>query len=391
MKDKTVCVCPPEVSHEGFASLATPVYRASTIAFPNAAAFANRADRGPNGYVYGLHGTPTSRTLEAAISALEGAAHTMLQPSGQASISVVFLALLKPGDTVLIPDCAYPPVSSLCNGYLAERGIAHRVYDPLIGGDIAGLIDDSVKLVWVESPGSATMEVQDLPAIAKAAHDRGVPVGIDNTWASPLHFKPLAYGADIVVEALTKYFGGHSDLLMGSVSVNGDVLYDKLKSTMTMLGIGVSPDDCSLVLRGMETMAVRLKHGSDVALDFAKRMAEIIDPALILHPALPTHPQHGMWRRDFAGASALFSLMIPADMADELDGLIDQAQTFSIGASWGGTHSLMVPMAIGTMRQFVGNAPSGLVLRLSIGMEDPDDLWADLAPILAPIARHQPA
>ncbi|PKR54014.1 trans-sulfuration enzyme family protein [Thalassospira marina] len=391
MKDKTVCVCPPEVSHEGFASLATPTYRASTIAFPNAQAFAKRMERGPSGYVYGLHGTPTTRTLEASISALEGAKYTMLQPSGQASISMVFLALLKPGDTVLVPDCAYPPVSTLCNGYLAERGIHHRVYDPLIGADIAAELDDSVKLVWVESPGSATMEVQDLRAIARAARERGIPVGIDNTWASPLHFKPLNYGADIVVEALTKYFGGHSDLLMGSVSVNDDGLYDRLKSTMGMLGIGVSPDDCSLVLRGMETMAVRLKHGSDVALDFATRMANRMDAKMVLHPALPSHPQHDMWKRDFAGASALFSIVVPADMASELDGHIDNAKTFSIGASWGGTHSLMVPMAIGAMRQFSGNAPGGLVLRLSIGMEDPDDLWADLEPIIDMIARVHPA
>ncbi len=389
MKDQTVCVCPPEVSHEGFASLATPTYRASTIAFENSAAYANRAERGDSGYVYGLHGTPTTRTLEAAISALEGAKHTMLQPSGQAAISLVFLALLKPGDTVLVPDCAYPPVSNLCNGYLAERGIQHRVYDPLIGADIAGLFDDSVKLVWVESPGSATMEVQDLPAIAKAAHDHNIPVAIDNTWASPLHFKPLNYGADIVVEALTKYFGGHSDLLLGSVSVNDDQLYTRLKSTMHMLGMGVSPDDCSLVLRGMETMAVRLKHGSDVALDFATRMAKRMDPKRVLHPALPSHPQHEMWKRDFAGASALFSIVIPSDMTNELNSLIDQVKTFSIGASWGGTHSLMVPMAIGFMRQFAGNAPSGLVLRLSIGMEDPADLWADLEPIVEMVARAQ--
>lgn len=388
MKDQTVCVCPPDVSHEGFASLATPTYRASTIAFENSAAYASRAERGDKGYVYGLHGTPTTRTLEAAISALEGAKYTMVQPSGQAAISLVFLALLKPGDTVLVPDCAYPPVSTLCNRYLAERGIAHRVYDPLIGADIASMLDDSVKLVWVESPGSATMEVQDLPAIAGAARARGIPVAIDNTWASPLHFKPLNFGADIVVEALTKYFAGHSDLLMGSVSVNDDILHTKLKSTLRMLGIGVSPDDCTLVLRGMETMAVRLKHGSAVALDFATRMAKRMDPKRVLHPALSSHPQHEMWKRDFAGASALFSIVVPADKASELNSLIDQAKTFSIGASWGGTHSLMVPMAIGEMRQFAGNAPDGLVLRLSIGMEDPEDLWADLEPIVEMVARH---
>ncbi|OKH87897.1 PLP-dependent aspartate aminotransferase family protein [Thalassospira sp. TSL5-1] len=389
MKDQTVCVCPPEISHEGFASLATPTYRASTIAFENSAAYASRAERGDKGYVYGLHGTPTTRTLEAAISALEGAKYTMVQPSGQAAISLVFLALLKPGDTVLVPDCAYPPVSMLCNGYLAERGIHHRVYDPLIGADIDGLLDDSVKLVWVESPGSATMEVQDLPAIAGAARAKGIPVAIDNTWASPLHFKPLNFDADIVVEALTKYFGGHSDLLMGSVSVNDDALHAKLKSTLHMLGIGVSPDDCSLVLRGMETMAVRLKHASEVALDFATRMAKRMDPKRVLHPALPSHPQHEMWKRDFAGASALFSIVVPADRADELNRLIDQAKTFSIGASWGGTHSLMVPMAIGEMRQFEGNAPDGLVLRLSIGMEDPEDLWADLEPIVEMVGQAE--
>ncbi|KQQ32861.1 MAG: cystathionine beta-lyase [Oxalobacteraceae bacterium] len=384
MRDKTLCVKRPEVSHEGFASLATPTYRASTIVFDSAEAYANRSKRGPDGYTYGLHGTPTSRTLEASITALEQGLRTVLVPSGQAAITVVFLAVLMPGDTVLIPDSAYPPVAGFCENYLKPRGISYRIYDPMIGAGIESLIDDTVKLIWTESPGSTTMEIQDIPAIVAAAKARGVLTGCDNTWATPLYFKPLAHDMDFSSMALTKYVSGHSDLLMGSIAVKDIALHKRLKDTMRMIGMGVSPDDCGLALRGLETMGVRLAHCGRVALDFARKIADRVAPELVLHPALPGAAGHEFFQRDFAGASGVFSLVIPPHAEAALPDLLTAAQTFSIGASWGGTHSLLAPMTI--TRATDAHAHPGTILRINVGLEDEDDLWADLEPIVEAIA-----
>jgi cystathionine beta-lyase len=387
MHDKTLCVKKPEVSHEGFASLATPTYRASTIVFPDAKSYADRKYRGPDGYSYGLHGTPTSRTLEAALTALEHGVRTALLPSGQAAVAVVLTTALMPGDTVLIPDNVYPPVTGFCRNYLEPRGIHHRIYDPMIGGGIAALMDPTVKLVWTESPGSTTMEIQDVPAIVAAAHAGGALVGCDNTWATPLHFKPLDHGVDFSIEALTKYVGGHSDLLMGSISVREIEQHRRLKDTMRMMGIGVSPDDCALVLRGLETLGVRLAHVSKVGEDFAQRLAGIVAPELVLHPALPHSAGHDIWKRDFAGASGVFSLVIPPHAEAALPDLLTAAEVFSIGASWGGTHSLLAPMSIASDRSLEGPVHRGTILRISIGLEDPRDLWRDLQPIAEAIAN----
>ena len=349
-----------------------------------AEAYANRSKRGPDGYTYGLHGTPTSRTLEASITALEQGLRTVLVPSGQAAITVVFLSVLAPGDTVLIPDSAYPPVAGFCENYLKPRGISYRVYHPMIGAGIADLIDDTVKLIWTESPGSTTMEIQDIPAIVAAAKARGVLTGCDNTWATPLYFKPLAHDMDFSSMALTKYAGGHSDLLMGSIAIKDITLHKKLKDTMRMIGMGVSPDDCAMVLRGMETMGVRLAHSGRVALDFAKRMAERVPSDMVLHPALPGAAGHAIFERDFAGASGVFSLVIPPHAEAALPDLLTAAKTFAIGASWGGTHSLLAPMTI--TRAADPHAHRGTILRISVGLEDEDDLWADLLPIIEAVA-----
>ena len=219
MQDSTRCVHHPVVSLEGFSSLAVPTYRASTIVYPDAKSFSARGRRGFDGYTYGLHGTPTTRTLEAQISLLHGGVRTILVPSGQAAASMILMTFLMPGDRVLIPDNVYSPVRYFCADYLKPRGIDYGVYDPLIGAGIADQIDDRTKLVWIESPGSGTMEVQDVPAIIQAAKAKGALTACDNTWASPLLFKPLVHGADFAVEALTKYIGGHSDLLLGSITV----------------------------------------------------------------------------------------------------------------------------------------------------------------------------
>ncbi|MBA3895862.1 MAG: cystathionine beta-lyase [Sphingomonadaceae bacterium] len=378
MKDRSRVVHHPEVSHEGFQSLAVPTYRASTIVFDDAAAYTARKYRGPDGYTYGLHGTPTTRTLEAQLSAIEGAERTIITPSGQCAITVVFLTVLKPGDKVLIPDTAYPPVRGFCLNYLAERGIDHEVYDPLIGGGIGELIDDRTKLVWMESPGSTTMEFQDIPAITAAAKARGVLTGCDNTWATPLLFKPLAHGVDFSMDALTKYIGGHSDLLLGSISVADVALHRPLKDTMRMIGIGVSPDDCQLALRGLETMGVRLAHISRVAAEFAQRIDGLPGVERVLHPTLSSCPGAEFWKRDFAGATGVFSVVLKPETEPLLEAALSSMKIFAIGASWGGTRSLVAPMSVKNERVVKPWTEEGAILRLSIGLEDVGDLWDDI-------------
>jgi cystathionine beta-lyase len=387
MKDLTQVVHHPKVSHEGFASLTVPTYRASTIVFDDAEAYANRKYRGPDGYTYGLHGTPTTKTLEAQLTALEQGERTIIVPSGQAGITIVFLTVLRPGDKVLIPDNAYPPVRGFCANYLEPRGIHHQVYDPMIGAGIAELIDDTVKLVWTESPGSTTMEIGDLPAIVAAAKARGVLTGCDNTWATPLLFKPLAIGMDFSMEALTKYVGGHSDILLGSISVADVTWHRKLRDTTRMIGIGVSPDDCALALRGLETMGVRLTHMGRVSTDFARRLATHPAVASVLHPALPDCPGHEFWRRDFKGASGVFSVVLKPGLDAGLDDALSAMKTIAIGASWGGTRSLIAPMSVVNDRIVTSWTEEGRILRISVGLEDPEDLWDDIETLFDALVR----
>ena len=383
MRDLSHCVNNPATSSEGFVSLSTATHRATTIVFPDAQAYAERKKRGPDGFTYGLHGTPTTRALEARLTALEQGVRTALLPSGQAAIAVILLTVLRPGDTVLIPDNTYPPVRGFAVNYLEARGIGYRTYDPAIGAGIADLLDDSVKLVWVESPGSTTMEIQDIPAIVAAAHARGALVGCDNTWATPLLFKPLTHGVDFSMEAITKYIAGHSDVFMGSISVSTVELHRRLKDTMRMLGMGVSPDDCFLVLRGMETLGVRVQHQSRVALDMAQALAGHAAAERVLHPALPSCPGHELWKRDFIGASGVFTVQLKAGYEAGLSDALTAMKFFSIGASWGGTHSLIAPMEISGDRQLSKWDASTILLRISIGLEDPEDLREDLQTLFA--------
>lgn len=389
MHDATRSVHHPSVSEEGYASLTVPTHRASTIVYPDAASFFARKHRGFDGYTYGLHGTPTTRTLEAQLTALHGGVRTVLVPSGQAAVTIVLLSVLLPGDKVLIPDQVYQPVRSFCEEYLKPRGIDHRVYDPLIGAGIADLIDETVKLVWVESPGSNTMEVQDVPAIVKAAKAKGALVGCDNTWATPLIFKPLAHGADFACEALTKYVGGHSDLLLGSVTVADLSLREKLKETLRGFGVGVSPDECQLALRGLETLALRLSHMGKVSEDFARRLAHSPAVETVLHPALPSCPGHEFWQRDMGRSSGVFSIVLKPVPHARFEAALSALKVFAIGASWGGTRSLIAPLAPESDRSVVPWPHKGPALRISIGLEDPDDIWNDLDALL--VALEQPA
>ena len=383
MHDLTRCVHHPVVSTNGYASLAVATHRASTIVYPDGESFSQRKYRGFDGYTYGLHGTPTTRTLEEQLTLLHGGVRTVLVPSGQAAVTMVMLSFLLPGDRVLIPDHVYPPVRSFCTDYLARRGILHTVYDPLIGAGIAELIDEHTKLVWIESPGSGTMEVQDVPAIVRAAKAKGVLVGCDNTWATPLLFKPLAHGADFACEALTKYVGGHSDLLLGSITVKDMALRQAMKEAIRSLGVGVSPDECALALRGIETMGVRLSHMGRVSEDFARRLQQLPGVDTVLHPALPSCPGHASWLRDMKGSSGVFSIVMKPGAEARLDAALTGLRIFAIGASWGGTRSLIAPMAVSGERTVNAWNHPGTVLRISIGLEEPGDLWADLETMLA--------
>jgi cystathionine beta-lyase len=390
--DWTQCAITPAVSHEGYASLGVAVYRASTIPFESAHAYATRRERGSEGYSYGLYGTPTTRTLERKITALEQGARTLLAPSGQGAITTVMLALLKAGDQLMLPDTVYPPVRDFADRDLSRLGIQVSYYDPLDPADLVERMGDRVRLVWVESPGSTTMEVQDLPRIAVLAHGRGALVGCDNTWATPLNFKPLAHGADIVVEGLTKYFCGHSDVMMGSISVRDVGMGDALRAFLGRQGLGVSADDAALVLRGLETMALRLAYNARVAttlIDDIRRQPEV---ARVLYPALPDSPGHALWRRDFQGASGVFSVVFTPQATPHVAAAMDALRVFVIGASWGGTRSLVAPMPVRAYRTVRPWEDEDMVLRISIGIEGEadlaDDLKAFFEALRREIARH---
>jgi cysteine-S-conjugate beta-lyase len=378
MNDLTQCVLNPKIATAGFDPLAVGVHRASTIVFKDAAAYASRGERGHQGYSYGLYGTPTTRTLEAKLTSLECGAWTFLAPSGQAANALAVLPFVNAGDHVLIVDTAYPPMRDLAETDLRRLGVEVDFFDPLSPDDVARKMRDKTRIVWCESPGSTTMEVLDLPSIAAIAHETGALVGVDNTWATPLNFKPLLHGADIVTEALTKLVSGHSDVLMGSITVKHDTLIQPVRSLVGRMGIGVSPDDASLVLRGFETLGVRLRHSEKVGLDFARRIAghSLVDQ--VLHPALETCPGHPIWKRDFLGSSGVFSVSFTQSASAHVAAALDALQLFAIGASWGGTRSLAAPMSVERFRSATRWDGADVILRLSVGLEDEAELWADV-------------
>lgn len=389
MNDLTQCVLTPDVPTDGFVSLGVGVHRASTIVFANAAAYASRGDRGHQGYSYGLYGTPTTRTLEAKITSLEGGVWSFLTPSGQAANALAVMPFLTTGDHVLIADTAYPPMRDFAESDLRRLGVDVEFFDPLSPEDVASKMRTRTRIVWCESPGSTTMEILDLPKIAAIAHQGGALVGFDNTWATPLNFKPLEHGADIVTEALTKFVSGHSDVLMGSITVRDAALIKPIRSLMGRMGIGVSADDASLVLRGFETLGVRLRHSERVALDFARRLAGHPLVERLLHPALETSPGHEIWKRDFLGSSGVFSILFKGSASRHVEAALDALEVFAIGASWGGTRSLAAPMSIDGFRSAAPWAGPDIILRLSIGLEDEHELWADIERLLTSIEARQ--
>ncbi|MEH2541810.1 cystathionine beta-lyase [Bradyrhizobium sp. AZCC 1577] len=382
MNDQTLVVQSMKVSTHGFASLAVPTYRASTIVFDSAEEYRNRGKRAPDGYSYGLYGTPTTRELEQKLTALENGVRTFLTPSGQASNAFALLALLSAGDRLLMADNVYPATRDFADRDLRKFGIDTIFFDPTSPEDLAGKLRDGAKMVWCEQPGSTTMEVTDLPRLAELSHAAGALVGCDNTWATPLNLKPLDLGADIVTEALTKYVAGHSDVFMGSITVRDEKFVETMRSTLGRYGIGASPDDASLVLRGMETLAVRLSYSSRVATDIASWLASQPLVEAVLFPPLPQSPGHTLWKRDFRGASGVFSVIFRRGMAARVPQALDTLRIFSIGASWGGTRSLVAPMPVIQHRSVTPWPHDDLVLRFSIGLEAEQDLHADVERLL---------
>jgi cysteine-S-conjugate beta-lyase len=367
---------------QGYRSLATPVYRGSTTLFPSAAAVRDTWDQHRVGYTYGLYGTPTVLELAARICELESGKHTILTPGGQNAISLINLALLQAGDHILIPASVYLPNRKLATTLLTRFGVSASYYDPMIGAGIASLIQQNTRLVWCESPGSITMEVQDLPAIVALAHARDVRVVLDNTWSAGILLDAFHHGVDITMQAVTKYIGGHSDLLLGSVTVRDDALYQRLGVAQQVLGSNVSPDDCSLALRGLQTLGVRLAAIETSALAVANWLAGRPEVERVLHPALQSCPGHEFWKRDFLGSSGVFSIVLkPGTTQEQVFAFVDSLQLFKVGYSWAGVTSLAVAYDIG---RIPGRPPyDHRIVRLSIGLEDTEDLLGDLEQALA--------
>jgi len=359
-----------------------PVHRGSTVLFDSVAEMGAAAPAFGKSY-YGLHGSPTTWSLAEALTELEpGAGGTMLYSSGLAAVTAALMTVLSAGDELLMVDSVYGPTRRFCDGLLRRYGVATRYYDPLIGAEIAGLIGERTRAVFLESPGSLTMEVQDVPAICAAARARGVVTLIDNTWATPLFFPALAAGVDLTILAATKYIAGHADVMLGSVTAT-PAWYGKLERTSWDLGHAVSPDDAWLGARGLRTLDVRLRRHEENALRVAEWLQAQPQVAAVLHPALPACPGHALWARDFRGSSGLFSFVLRGGGDADRARLIDALTLFGLGYSWGGFESLAVPVDPQRLRTAAPWRAEGPLVRLHVGLEDPADLIEDLAAALA--------
>ena len=369
----TRLIHPDRYASTDFKALAMPTWRGSTVAFDSVADIADFSD--PDKYRYGLYGTPTVRDLAIRIAAIEGVEHCLIVPSGQAALALPYFAFCKAGDHVLLTASAYEPNQELAAGPLKSLGIEVERYEPMIGAGIAELIRENTSLIWTESPGSVTMEIQDIPAICAAAKQRGVLVAIDNTYGAGILFDAFAAGVDISAQALTKYAGGHSDLLLGSICTKDKSLDRKLRNVQRLTGMGVSPDDCSLVLRGLKTLDVRLKRVEESALTVAGWMEQREEVTALLHPAFPDCPGHDIWKRDWTGSASIFSMIFGNWTRQQVERFVDSLELFKIGYSWGGANSLVI--CYRDLDRPTSETGKQLV-RLNIGMEDPLDLIEDL-------------
>jgi cystathionine beta-lyase len=352
-----------------------PVYHASTVLYPTAEDQVAHRSR----YQYGRRGTPTTEALESALRALEGedCAGVALLPSGLSAISTALLAVAGAGDHILVSDSVYRPTRVFCDGVFRRMGVETTYYDPLIGAGIAKLIKPNTRAVFVEAPGSQSFEMQDIPAIAKVAHDKGAVVLMDNTWATPLYFRAFEKGVDLSIQAGTKYIGGHSDIMFGCVSANA-ATFPALKNTVNALGLCVGPDDVFLALRGLRTLAVRLARHYQSGLTVARWLSDRPEVKRVLHPALASDPGYAIWRRDFTGACGLFSIVLKPMPDKAVHAFMNELALFGMGFSWGGYESLVILFDCTEYRTATKWAPGGPTLRLHIGLEDPGDLIADL-------------
>ncbi|WP_051187157.1 cystathionine beta-lyase [Sphingobium baderi] len=356
-----------------------PVWRASTILYDDVAHLRRAAGSSTHERLfYGRKGTPTAWSLADALTEMEpGAAGTMLFPSGVAAIACALMAVLRPGDQLLMTDSAYDPTRAFCEQVLRPFGVETVYYDPTIGAGIAGLLTERTRAIFLESPGSLTFEVQDVPAIVAVAKEKGIVTLIDNTWATPLFFPALGHGVDISILACTKYIVGHSDVMIGSVTAH-EAWFPKVRQTAYLFGQMTSPDDAWLTSRGLRTLGVRLKQHQESALAIARWLKDQPDVAQVLHPALPDCPGHELWARDFSGSSGLFSFILKGGDETARAALIDGLAHFGIGYSWGGFESLALPVDPARYRSATTWEAEGPAVRLHIGLEDPADLIADL-------------
>jgi cystathionine beta-lyase len=352
-----------------------PVVHGSTVLYPTADDL--HAHRGE--YQYGRRGTPTTKALQEALMAIEGpqCAGVGIAPSGLAAITTTLLAVLKAGDHLLVCDNAYRPTRNFCNGLLARYGVETSYFDPLIGAGIARLFKPNTRAVLVEAPGSQSFEMADIPAIATVAHGRGALVIDDNTWATPLYHRSLEQGVDISMQAATKYIGGHSDIMFGTISANA-MAWPLIAEAIQLLGVCAGPDDVFLAIRGLRTLAVRLAQHYKSGLEMARWLAARPEVIEVLHPALERDPGHAIWKRDFTGASGLFSIVLKPAPQKAVDALLDAVKLFGMGYSWGGFESLVIPFDCAGYRTATKWAPGGPTLRLHIGLENVGDLKADL-------------
>jgi cysteine-S-conjugate beta-lyase len=370
----------PYLAPSNFGAVAVGVHKASTVLFPTVAAFRARSWKSRDGYTYGLHGT---FTLEERLATLEGGRHCSLAPSGLAAITMVNLALLKPGDEVLLPANVYGPSKEQARTLLATMGVAHRLYDPMDAAALAQMVGSKTRLVWLEAPGSVTMEFPDLRALVAAAKRPGVVTALDNTWGAGIAFAPFEMGVDISVHALTKYPSGGGDVLMGAVITRDEALHHQLLHAHRVLGIGVAANDAEFILRSLPSMAVRYAAHDAAARELARWLGTQPAVRQVLHPALPGCPGHEHWASHCRAAAGLFSVMIDARYTQaQVDAFCDALELFGIGTSWGGPMSLVVPYDLDSMRSGTLRH-AGHLVRFSIGLEAVEDLRADLAQALA--------
>ncbi len=354
--------------------LNVPAFRGSTVLYPDAASLKTHRQK----YTYGTHGTPTTDALAGAWSEIAGAAGTALTPSGLAAIAMALQTAVKSGEHLLMTDAAYFPARRFAEQVLRPLGVDTTYYDPAIGAGVADLIRDNTRAILTEAPGSQSLEMQDIPAIAEAAHARGVCVIMDNTWATPLFFPPHARGVDLAIEAGTKYLSGHSDLLLGLISANAE-WWPRLHAYVDLYAIPPGPEDCFLALRGLRTMELRLKEAERQALALAQWLETRREVKQVIHPALPHHPGHEIWRRDFLGSSGLFSIVLQPAPEAAVAAMLDGLELFGLGYSWAGYESLIIPFDCASYRTATKWEPGGPTLRLQVGLEDIEDLKDDLA------------